>query len=280
MANDIAKTSAIPSWMPRTQTPMGDNLDQSDFKPPRLKLLAGQSPEVMDGTPGATPGNFWITVLNKNLGPQVTGTPIWRRKSYQVWMPKTPGSDQKGPLATASDGLNWDVPNQVFEVRFPGNPKLYKWRIGKQVTDFGATRFGSQQDDNPKSKPIATLTYDFLWWIDLPDGGKQLCVFTSARTGVEPIKNLNSTIQAMGVDMWFQRYTAVAKKKTGPTGDPYFTFEFQFVGLIQDEAEGATTRSLADQYRKMGAIAAANDDEERPAAGPVEQPADVDEIPF
>ena len=32
------------------------NIDASDLKPPRLKVLAGQSPEVLDGVPGALPG--------------------------------------------------------------------------------------------------------------------------------------------------------------------------------------------------------------------------------
>ena len=92
------------------------------------------------------------------------------RKSYQVWAPKAQGSDQKGPLAVASDGVNWDVPNQSFEVRFPGNPRIYTWRLGRTVTETGAHKFGSSQDDDKASKPIATLTYDILLLIDLPNG--------------------------------------------------------------------------------------------------------------
>ena len=178
------------------------NIDASDLKPPQLKLLAGQSPEVTDGIPGALPGNFWITILNMNLGPSVVGSPILLRKSYQVWAPKAPGSDQKGPLAVASDGINWDVPNQSFEVRFPGNSRTYTWKLGRTVTETGAHKFGSSQDDDKSSKPIATLTYDVLWLIDLPNGQKQLCVFKSARTGVKPTQNFISTTKAMGVDQY------------------------------------------------------------------------------
>ena len=125
------------------------NIDASDLKPPQLKLLAGQSPEVLDGVPGALPGEF----LDHNFEPkswseQVIGSPILLRKSYQVWAPKTPGSDQKGPLATASDGINWDVPNQTFEVKFLGNPRTYTWKLGRTVTETGAHKFGSSQDDD------------------------------------------------------------------------------------------------------------------------------------
>lgn len=257
------------------------NLDASDLKPPRLKLLAGQSPEVIDGVPGAQPGNFWITVLNQNLGQSVIGSPILLRKTYQVWAPKTPGSDQKGPLATASDGVNWDVPNQTFEVRFPMNPKVYTWKIGRTVAETGAHKFGTQQDDNPASKPIATLTYDVLWLIDLPNGQKQLCVFTSARTGAKPTQNLNSMTKAMGIDQFYQRYKIIVQKKSGPTGDPYFAFDYQYAGEIKTE-DAQMMRSLYDNYVKSGFVAEPGDEE----AAPTPQPRaavsneDEDSIPF
>ena len=173
------------------------------------------------------PGNFWITILNQNLGPSVVGSPILLRKTYQVWAPKAPGSDQKGPLAVASDGINWDVPNQSFDIKFPGNPRTYVWKLGRTVSETGAHKFGSSQDDDKSSKPIATLTYDVLWLIDLPNGQKQLCVFKSARTGVKPTQTFISTTKAMGIDQFYQRYRIVVQKKTGPTGDPYFAYDFQ-----------------------------------------------------
>ena len=92
---------------------------------------------MIDGVPGAQPGNFWVTILNQKLGQSVTGSPILLRKTYQVWQPKTPGSDQKGPLATASDGINWDVPYQSFDVKFYGNPRVYTWKLGKTVDRDG-----------------------------------------------------------------------------------------------------------------------------------------------
>jgi hypothetical protein len=230
------------------------NIDASDLKPPRLKVLAGQSPEITDGTPGAVAGNFWMTVLNKNLGPSVTGTPILLRKSFQVWAPRATGADQKGPLATASDGIHWDQPDQTFEVRFSMNPTIYKWRIGKLVTDFGADKFGSQQPENKSSKPIATRTYDVLWLIDLPDGRKQLCVFTSSRTGLVPTQNFVSTAKAVGVDHFYQRYRIVVQRKTGPTGDPYFTYEYQYIGELGSVAEAEFTRTLYEQYVKTGFV--------------------------
>ena len=257
MTTEVVKPDSgiVPEWMRKASTGASfGNIDASDLKPPRLMVLAGQSPAVMNGTPGATPGNFWISILNLNLGQQVTGTPILLRKTYQLWAPKAPGSDQKGPLASASDGIHWDQPNQTFEVKFPGNPKVYKWHVKKTVFENKMHKFGSSQDDDPSSKPAATLTYDVLWLIDLPNGQKQLCVFTNARTGVTPTQNFISTTRAVGVDQYFQRYRIVVQRKTGPTGDPYFTYEYQYVGNLQDEEEGKFTRALYDQYAKSGFV--------------------------
>jgi hypothetical protein len=263
MSNEITQpeSGAVPAWMREksTGTKIG-NIDASDLKPPRLKILAGMSPEIMDGVPGAQVGKFWMTILNKNLGDSVTGSLILLRKSYNVWAPrggsvlKGGAGDSKGPLATSSDGIHWDVPNQEFEVRFQSGPTVYKWRIGKLVSDYRANKFGTSQDDDPKSKPIATLTYDMLWAIDVAPGRKQQCVFTASRTGVQPTQNFISTAMEMGVDQFYQRYRIVSEKKTGPTGDPYFTFNYQHIGNIQDEAEGAAMRALYDQYSKSGFI--------------------------
>jgi hypothetical protein len=255
MTTEVIKpeSGAVPDWMRKASTGASfGNIDASDLKPPRLMVLAGQSPAVMDGTPGAVPGNFWISILNINLGQSVTGTPILLRKTYQLWAPKVPGSDQKGPLASASDGIHWDQPNQTFDVKFPGNPRVYKWHVKKTVFENKLHKFGSSQDDDPKSKPAATLTYDVLWLIDLPNGQKQLCVFTNARTGVTPTQNFISTTRAVGVDQYFQRYRIVVQRKTGPTGDPYFTYEYQYIGNLLSEDDGKFTRSLYDQYLKSG----------------------------
>ena len=284
MANDLdtPRAGGIPDFLRRmsTGTSFG-NIDASDLKPPRLKVLAGQSPEVTDGVPGAQPGNLWLTVLNLNLGQSVIGSPILLRKTYQVWAPKTPGSEQKGPLATASDGISWDVPNQTFEIKFPMNPRIYTWKLGRTVAETGAHKFGSSQDDDPKSKPIAALTYDILWLIDLPNGQKQLAVFTARSTGIKPTQTFISTVAAIGIDQMYQRYRIVVQKKTGPTGDPYFSFDYQYVGNIESEEEAATMRGLYDSYAKSGFIADTEDDGHAPQHKSVAQNNDdIDSVPF
>jgi hypothetical protein len=93
-----------------------------------------------------------------------------------------------------------------------------------------------------------------LWLIDLPNGQKQLCVFTNARTGVIPTQNFISTTRAIGVDQYFQRYRIVVQRKSGPTGDPYFTYEYQYIGNVKTEEEGKFNKGLWQQYIKSGFI--------------------------
>jgi hypothetical protein len=257
MANEIVKqeNAAVPDWMREASTGASiGNIDASDLKPPRLKVLAGMSPEVMDGVPNALPGNFWLTILNLNLGKEVTGSPIMLKKTYQLWAPRVSGGEVKGPLATASDAIHWDIPNQVFEVQFQGNPKIYKWHIKNTVFENRMNEFGSSQDDNPDSKPAAILTYDVLWLIDMPHGRKQLCVFTNSRTGTAKTQNFITATKAMGVDHFYQRYRIGIQKKTGPSGDPYFTYDYNYLGNVQNQQEAKEHRALYDQYSNSGFV--------------------------
>lgn len=289
MPNELVERTeaGVPAWMRKASTGVSiGNVDASDLKPPRLKLLAGQSPEIMDGAPGAAVGKFWMTIHNVNLGEAVTGSLVLLKKSYQLWAPKMPGNEQKGPLATASDAIHWDVPSQVFEVKFPqamgGGTEV--WVTKRTVLENGMSKFGSSRPGDPKSKPAATLTYDMLWVVDMPDGSKQLCVFTAARTGATPTQNFISTVKAKGVDQFYQRYQIVSQKKAGPTGDPYFTFEYHFLDTNMSEADGAAMRGLYDQYAKSGFVTDLKDEVDeahrnsRPN-GPAPT-GDTDDIPF
>lgn len=286
MPNEITTPAGnVPAWMRDASTGASiGNIDASDLKPPQLKMLAGMSPEVMNGNPGAVPGNFWMTILNKNLGRECTGSMILLRKSYQVWAPRGT-TDQKGPLAIATNGVSWDIPNQSFEVRVNNRP--VKWKIGKLVTDYGATSWGSSDPDDPKSKPLATLTYNMLWSIDMPDGGKQLCVLIAARTMVEPTKNFITATKAAGVDHYFQRYRLVSEKRTGPTGDPFFVYQYQGIGLEENEAAAMRLKDLYQQYVKSGFVVDLGEEAddiraEKTATGEVHMAhtEEIDEIPF
>ena len=63
MSNELTEkeSGGVPGWMREaSKGAKVGNIDSSDLKPPQLKMLAGMSPEVINGTPGASPGNFWL----------------------------------------------------------------------------------------------------------------------------------------------------------------------------------------------------------------------------
>jgi hypothetical protein len=183
------------------------------------------------------------------------------------------------PLASASDGVHWDEPNQSFEVKLNAAGKMATWKIGVQVGN--AHKFGTSDPSDRSSKPIATLTYDVLWVIDMPNGVKQPCVFTCARSAIKPTQNFISTTRAIGIDQFYQIYQIVVQKKPGPTGDPYFSPEYRYVGNLQDEAAGKANKALYDQYSKDGFITDFEPDDVPASSGPAPTgPMEDDEIPF
>ena len=120
------------------------------------------------------------------------------------------------------------------------------------MAETGAHEFGSSQDDDPKSKPIATLTYDVLWLNDFPNGQERLVVFTAKSSGVSPTRTFISTTQAKGIDQFYQRYRIVVQKKPRTSGDPYFTFDSRFVDLIENEDQAKSDAGDLRPVRQVG----------------------------
>ena len=128
-----------------------------------------------------------------------------------------------------SDGISWDVPNPIcLRLSSSAIREPILGKLGRTVTETGAHKFGSSQDDDKSSKPIASahLRYSVAHRFAQYEA-KQLCVFKAARTGVKPTSRiLISTVKAMEIDQFYQRYRIVVQRKTGPTGGiPYFSFD-------------------------------------------------------
>ena len=267
MSNDLtAKEENMPSWMRAKSTgaTLG-NLDASDIKPPEVKLLQATSPECAE-QPGAQAGCFWLTGQNLNLGPEIVGTPIILKKSYVLWNP-TKSLDSKVPLAVASDGIHWDVPNQTFEVFFPNNRTPYKWATKRTVAESGLDKFGSSQPDNPRSTPAASMTYQMLWAFRLPDGRPQLGVITNSRTGIKPMKELFGMIDGKGVDHFFQRFRIQAVRISLRPGEYFFGYKYFTVdNSDMSEAEGDSYKALHERFRKAGFSVNMADEADAPKA--------------
>ena len=284
MAKDLTeKESNVPAWMRAKSTgAVIGNLGAEDIKPPEVKLLQATSPEAAE-QPGAKAGEFWLTGQNINLGPEIMGTPIILKRSFIIWNP-TKSLDFKGPLATASDAIHWDIPNQTFEIKYPNNPTLYTWKTKRTVAESGLDKFGSSRPEDPRSTPAASETYQILWAFRLPDGRPQLGVITNSRTGIKPVRELFGMMDGRKpLDFYFLRFRICAVRLSPRPGEYFFGYKYFANGLVEDEAEGDAYKTLHERYRKAGFTIDPGDEVERTAPPPREYAgpdADVDEIQY
>ena len=253
MSNDLTeKDEAVPQWMKAKSTgAVLGNLDANDIKPPEVKLLQATSPECAE-QPNARPGEFWLTGQNINLGPEILATPIILKKTYVIWNP-TKSMDSRIPLAVASDGIRWDIPDQEFVVRFPNNPQAYVWKTKRTVAESRLDQFGSSRPEDPHSTPAASMTYQMLWAFRLPDGRPQLGVITNSRTGIKPMKELFGMIDGRKpLDHYFLRFRIQAVRLSVRPGEYFFGFKYFANGLVENEEEGDMYKAFHDRFRKAG----------------------------
>ena len=211
-----------------------------------------------------------MTGSNINLGPTIVGTPIILRRSYVLWNP-TRSLDSKAPLAVASDGVHWDVPDQEFQVFYPNNRNAYVWRTKKTVAESGLDKFGSSRPEDPHSTPAASATYQMLWAFRLPDGRPQLGVITNSRSGIKPIRELFGIIDGhKPLDHYFLRFRIQAVRLSVRPGEYFFGYKYFFESLVEDEAEGDSYKALHDRFRKAGFTVAMADDSEPGPKAPVQ----------
>lgn len=236
MAKDItaAPKSSLPAHLQGGKTHQFGNIDSTDLIIPRVKLLQAISPEVTEND-AAKAGRFWHTIATESLGDVLRGIPIIVRKSYVLWAPR---GDDRGVLARANDGKNWDNANMEFTVKPKNSPHPVTYKLGKTVHDKidGApalSEFGSSIPGDPNSPPAAALTYQLLWYFpDFP--GLSPAILINTRSSVKPAKALISRIDMMPVNSYGQLYD-IGVNKT-PFEDGYFyNYKYTAAGYADEE---------------------------------------------
>lgn len=294
MAQDIAPAGkfALPAHLQGKPKVEGwGDIDPRQRMLPRIKLLQATSPECADYPGEARSGEFWHTTLTMSLGSEILGVPIMRRQSYVLWTPRGVPGQEGGILARARDGIHWDPPDGVFNIRHPNNPKTYTWKTAPTVRGSGLDQFGTSMPEDPKSKPAATLTFEVLWY--LPEFAT-LALTLNSRGSVQAARNLFAMVDGKPASAFDQKYRICAQRKDGPAGSSYFGWIYRGDGYC-DEKLSAVTEPLYRQWKDM-AFATEDESEEdeapsRPASAPAWDPPapephgrakviDDDDIPF
>lgn len=250
--NEVAtvdpKHAALPAHLQHTRTDKIGNIDSTDLIIPRVKLLQAISPELLEHKGVAEAGHFWHTIAGEDLGATLRGIPIILRKSYVLWSPR---NDDRGILARAMDGLNWDNAGMEFEVKPKGSPHNVKYKLGKTVHEKtgdgpALSEFGSSIPGDPKSAPAAALTYQMLWFF--PEHREYSpAIIINTRSSVKPAQSLLSKIDLRPVDHYGQVYSIGISQETGAEG-PFYNYTYTSDGYATEEEYGVA-KSMFERFK-------------------------------
>lgn len=222
----------------------GLKADSEDFVVPRLKLLHGTSKEPKDFN-NAKAGEYWVTVLDRPLGPVVDFVPLLNNKRALLMRPL---DDKTGDpiLARSDDMKHWDRTGK-WPVKLKGRktPDVI-WEItDTDVNKDGLLEFGSSDPKDPDSNPAATVFRDYLVYLPaFPELGVVLLSF--ARTAAKRAKTFNSKIEARGGPMYTQLYSLRVTSEN-KDGQEYYNMEVVSNGF-PSEADTDRAEALSIKY--------------------------------
>jgi hypothetical protein len=268
----VDTNSALPAHLQGGKKAQLGNIDKSDLIVPRVKLLQAISPEITESNlPGAKTGQFWHTIAGEPMGDRVTFIPVLIRKTIALWSPR---NDDRGILARSSDCIHWDegYANLEFEVKPKGAPKAFKINTGDDVAGSflvddpdgpSLDKFGTGVPGDPKSAPMASLTYNMMFYFpDFP--GFSPAVVINTRASVKRAQNLISKIELRDVDHYGQKFVMFSSDEKGDEG-PYKGYQYQADGFAGEE-DYFKSKTLYETFKDANWTANEETDE-APASG-------------
>jgi len=221
---------------------------------PRIKLLQGLSPEVIDD--GERAGEFWHTVAESTLGDNIQMVPVFVSQSVLLWRPRKDGG---GILARADDGVHWDRPDMDFEVKLD-NGKKVTWNTGKTVQRGGLDQFGSMDPADSNSYPAATRMINIIAMF--PD---QLdlspAVISLQRSSFKVGQQFVSKLAINRLPSWSRVFDMSSKKDKNSNNESYFNWSFQGVNkkgkngpepMLVSEADAPKYKEMYDHFSAKG----------------------------
>ena len=187
---------------------------------PRIKLLQGLNPEVIDD--GNKAGDFYHTVAESSMGSSLKMVPVFVSQSVILWRPRKDGG---GILARADDGIHWDRPNMDFEVKLDTGKKT-TWNTGKTVQQGGLTDFGTMDPDDKNSHPAATRMINIISMfpdhIDLSPAAISL-----QRSSFKVGQQFVSKLAISKLPSWARIFDMTSKKDHNANNESYYNWHFQ-----------------------------------------------------
>ena len=186
---------------------------------PRIKLLQGLSPEVVDS--GERAGEFWHTVGEASLGSNIQMVPVYVSQSVLLWRPRKDGG---GILARADNGKHWDRPNESFQVTLD-NKKEVTWNTGKSVHQSGLIDWGSSNPDDKRSNPAATRMINIIAMFP-EQMDMSPAVISLSRSSFKIGTQFVTKLTMSKLPTWARVFNMESVKDRNPDGDSYFNWKF------------------------------------------------------
>lgn len=257
MATKKNEVTEVKNTLPSTETKMPDfmsgaplgteHLTNSDVELPRLVLLQATSPQVSDAD--ATPGAFFHTLLEEEMGKEMEIIPLHISTRYMLWKPRHDGG---GILARADDGVHWSPPNAEFQVKpIKDSDLTVTWATKPTVSQSGLDKWGSSNPNDPKSEPAATK---MLVIVAMVVGREDIgpVVITLQRSAESVGKRLYGRLKLSNAPIYGQRFKMSVTKDRSPKGDAFYNYSFERVGFVEDEDLFKLCRSFHEAFATNG----------------------------
>ena len=227
-----------------------ENLSQGDYEMPRLKLLQGISPELLEKD-GLKAGWFYHTLTEDRVGENngLRVVPIYIDKRYVLWRPRHDGG---GILARADDGVHWNPGVGEFEVFVDkAKTKKVKWVLAPTVAASRLGQWGTYDPDDPKSPPAATQCYVVVVMSpDNPELGPMALMLQ--RSTIRVARKLMGKLQVSRAPSFGTVFTMDSVLDQNANGDKFYNFRFTMDGFVQDAEEYNMYAKLHEQFKKSG----------------------------
>lgn len=229
----VAGAGNLPAFMQQdAATASGkENISRDDMVIPRVALTQAVSDEATNGL--CDVGNFWHTVLEEDLGPDLNLIIVHQSKRYTLWNPRHSGG---GVLARASDGKTWDSDFEGEIQPYKDDKKKrvkFTIKAGEKVgRDIGLGKWGTLDPANEDSPPAATLSYVLVCVApDRPEVGPFIILL---QRSAEPVaRQLLTKINLDPAPLYGQIYTVGSKDQASDQGG-FKQFTFAKNGHVQD----------------------------------------------
>lgn len=247
-----ARGQAAPTFMKKDAGKGTEGIETKDMEMPRLRLIQGTDEELLASHDGMKIGNFFQTLAEVDLGPELDIVPLHISKRVVLWRPRPP-IDAGGILARADDAIHWQPADKEFEVKVDKKGTKVKWKTAKTVDESGLLEWGTFDPDDENSQPAATLCHVFV--VALPSYPElSPCVLMLQRSAVKAARKLLGKINIIGgqAAIYGQVYKMGSASEANSAGQQFRNYTFTANGFVQDETEYKAYEGLHEQFKKDG----------------------------